>query len=151
MSNWLRALFLSQKTSNSLKNVLIKLHFYVRLKKVFCKFFLQNKRYTHSLFGKEQCERVAQVTHDKRATMSESLRLLTKNEQPWDIGLGRSPKMSNREIFAQVAHQKWKNEQIAHFFERIAHLLIFSQKTSDSLRKPMKEFPILLKSYLTFG
>ena len=31
-----------------------------------------------------------------------------------------------------------KNERIARFFERIAHLLIFSQKTSDSLRNPMK-------------
>ena len=45
------------------------------------------------------------------------------------------------ELIAQVAHQKIVNERIASFFERVAHWLIFSQKTSDSLRKPMSEFP----------
>ena len=69
------------------------------------------------------------------SNVSESLRSLTKNE--WC------------KRFAQVPHQKWaimskslrsltKNERIARFLERIAHLLIFSQKTSDSLRNPMK-------------
>ena len=77
--------------------------------------------------------------------VSESLRSLTKNEQPWAICSGHSPKISNHEQIAQVAHQKWANEQITCFFERIAHLLIFLQKTSDSLRKPMSEFPTLLK------
>ena len=62
--------------------------------------------------------------------VSKSLRSLTKNERC--------------ERIAQVAHQKWANEQIARFFELIAHSLIFSQKTSDSLRKPMSEFPALL-------
>ena len=33
-----------------------------------------------------------------------------------------------------VARQKWANEWIARFFEQIAHLLIFGQKTSESLR-----------------
>ena len=67
---------------------------------------------------------------------------------------GCSPKMSNHEQFAQVTHQNWatvskslrsltKNERIIRFFERIAHSLIFSQKTSDLLRKPMSEFPTL--------
>ena len=36
------------------------------------------------------------------------------------------------------------DEEIAHFFERIALSLIFLQKTSDSLRKPMREFPALV-------
>ena len=70
--------------------------------------------------------------------VSESLRSLTKNERC--------------ERIAQVAHQKWvirswlltKNERSARFFERVAHWLIFSQKTSDSLRKPMREFPALV-------
>ena len=84
--------------------------------KSFFKVFFKNKQFTHSLFFKDLCERVAQVAHDKRGTVSESLRLLTKNEQPWDICFGRSSKMSNHEIFTQVAHQKWANEQIAHFF-----------------------------------
>ena len=41
------------------------------------------------------------------------------------------------------AHQKLANEQIARFFERIAHLSIFFAKKGDSLRKPMSEFPAL--------
>ena len=47
------------------------------------------------------------------------------------------------EQIAQVAHQKWANERIARFFERIAHSLIFSQKKSNLLRKLMSEFPAL--------
>ena len=58
--------------------------------------------------------------------VSKSLRSLTKNER-----------------FAWVAHQKWANVRIARFFEGIANLLIFGQKTSDLLRKPMSEFPAL--------
>ena len=56
-----------------------------------------------------------------------------------------SPKMSDHERFAQVVHQKWANEWIAHFFERIAHSLFFGLKTSNLLGKPMSEFPALVK------
>ena len=59
----------------------------------------------------------------------ESLRWLTKNE--------------GCERITQVAHQKWENAWMAYFFERIAYLLIFGQKTSNSLGKPMSEFPAL--------
>ena len=62
----------------------------------------------------------------------------------WANRSGRTPQMRDHERFAQVAHQKWANERITHFFERIAHSLIFSQKTNDSLRKPMSEFPSLV-------
>ena len=55
----------------------------------------------------------------------------------------RSEEMSDRERITQVAHQKLANERIAHFFERIAHLLIFGQKTSDSLVNQMSKFPAL--------
>ena len=81
--------------------------------------------------------------------VSESLRSLTKNErcewiaqvahQKWAIRSGRSEEMSDHE----VAQQKWANEWIAQFFERIAHSLSFGQKTSNLLRKPMSEFPSL--------
>ena len=63
--------------------------------------------------------------------VSESLRSLTKNE--WC------------ERIAQVAHQKWANEWIGRFFERITHLLNFGQNMSDSLGKLMSEFPALSK------
>ena len=65
----------------------------------------------------------------------------------WVNHSGRSPKMSGHERFAQFAHQKWANERINLFLERIAHSLIFLQKTSDSLVKPMSEFPALKRPY----
>ena len=82
------------------------------------------------------CERIAQVTHVKRATVSESLRLFMTKEQPWANSL-RSLMINERwtqkiwlklyflydkknqwfahslffnercELIAQVAHQKW--------------------------------------------
>ena len=61
-------------------------------------------------------EPIAQVTHQKWATMSKSLRLLTKNEQ-----------MSELLVF-------WANHSFAHF----------SAKRSNSLRQPMSEFPAWL-------
>ena len=63
------------------------------------------------------------------SNVSKLLRQLTKNERCEQI--------------TQVAHQKWAIEQIPRVFEQIANLLIFSEKTSDSLRKPMCEFPAL--------
>ena len=48
--------------------------------------------------------------------------------------------MNNHERFAQVAHDKWANEQIAPFSERIAHSLFRSQKTSNLLFKNCEFF-----------
>ena len=70
-----------------------------------------------SLTKNERCEQIAQVAHQKWVTMSDLLSLLTKNDWPWANRSGRSLKMSES--------------------------LIFSQKTSDSLRKPMGKFPAL--------
>ena len=77
--------------------------------------------------------------------VSESLISLDKNERPWVICSGRSEEMSDHERITQVAHQKWVNEQIANFFEQITHSLIFGQKTSDLLKKPMSEISALVK------
>ena len=84
--------------------------------------------FAHFLFFGERCEWIAHFAQIK-----------------WAIRSGRWEEMSDRERIAQVAHQKWANEWIAHFFERIAHSLIFGQKTSDSLGKPMSEFPAPVK------
>ena len=43
----------------------------------------------------------------KWVTLSDSLRLLKKNEQLWANRWGRSRQMSDREGIAQVAHDKW--------------------------------------------
>ena len=80
----------------------------------------------------------------KMSKVSESLRSLTKNERPWAIRSGRSEEMSDHERIAQDAHQKGAIEWIAHFFERIAHLLNLGQKTNDSLGNQMSEFPALV-------
>ena len=68
---------------------------------------------------------------------------ITKNERLWVIPSGHSEEMSDRERIAQVAHQIWANERIAHFFEQSTHLLTFWQKTINLLRKQMSKFPAL--------
>ena len=105
-------------------------------------------------------DQFAQIAKDKWATVSESLRLLKSKERPWANRSGRSWQMSDREQFAQVAHDKWANCSfflseslicsLAYLlFRSFVHLLIFSQKTSDSLRKPMSKLPTLLKRHET--
>ena len=59
----------------------------------------------------------------------------------WANRSSPSPKMTN---VSKSLMLLTKNEQIACFFERIAYSLIFSQKTSDSLRNPMSKFPALI-------
>ena len=86
-----------------------------------------------SLFKNEWCERIAFVAHQKWATMSDSLTSLWENERLWANCSCGSPKMS-----------EWVN---CSFFEWIAQTPIFGQKTSDSLGKPMSEFPALQNSY----
>ena len=93
-------------------------------------FILKNERFAHFLFFNEQCERIAQVAHKKLAM--------------WANRSGRSPKMSDHEWFAQVAHQKWAT------MSESLRSLIFSQKTSYSLRTPMSEFPALIISVIKF-
>ena len=73
--------------------------------------------------------------------VSESLRSLTKIEHPWAICSGRSPKMS--ELLRLLTKNEQMSEALVCFFEQIAHSLIFSQKTSDLLRKSLSEFPAL--------
>ena len=60
----------------------------------FNRFFVSFKktRESLSLFFKEGCERIAQVAHDKQATVIQSLRSLTKNER------------ITRVLFYRIAH-----------------------------------------------
>ena len=86
---------------------------------------------------KSDHERFAQVAQRKRAIrssgcspkmsdVSKSLRSLTKNEQPWAICSGRSPKMSELLFF-------WANRLFAHFF---ANKQRFAQKTDERIPSP---------------
>ena len=70
----------------------------------------------------EWCEWIAQVTNQKWATMSDSLTWLRGNERSRSNRSGRSPKMSD-----------WGNRSFANFW----------QKTSNSHGKLMSEFPAL--------
>ena len=80
----------------------------------------------------ERCERIAQVPHQNWATMSNLLRLLTKNKQKWANmseslrSLTKNEQMSESLVF-------WANRSFAHVL----------QNTSYSLGKPMREFPAL--------
>ena len=117
-------LFRSQKTSNSIKKIWLKLYFLVRFLYIFCKFYKKNERFAQSLFFKERCEWIAQVAHQK-----------------WAMGANRSglsPKMS-----------EWANYS---FFEQITHLPIFvhflaknkqfTQKTDERIPNPADMFVI---------
>ena len=86
------------------------------------------------------CERFAQITQDKWATVSKWLRSLKTNEQPWANGSGRSWQKSDRERFAQVAHDKWANELFAQkiwltkykiLFFSMFYILIFILKNEQ--------------------
>ena len=48
--------------------------------------------------------------------------------------------MSDHERFPQVAHQKWANECIAHFFSE-SLICSFLAKTSNSLKKTDERIP----------
>ena len=67
------------------------------------------------LFTKEQPEQFAQVTHDRRATMSDSLRLL------------------------MIMTKEWQ-ERFAFFHERIA----LSLTKNEGIKKLMSKFPTLI-------
>ena len=100
--------------------------------------FFRWAMWVHRSFRSNQMsdEQMAHFAHQKWATMSVSLRSLRGNERCEQI--------------AHVAHQKWANEWIVHFFERIAHSLIFGQKMSNLLGNQMSQFPALIFGYSTF-
>ena len=130
-------LFSSQKNKQFAQKTLTKVIFFVRffstIDLLIPSFLMRDGCESLRLLTKiEQFEKIAQVAHQKWAIKSVLLRSLTKNERPWVICSGRSP--------------KWANERISRFFEQIAHSLIFFSKTSNSLRKPMSEFPTLAES-----
>ena len=92
----------THKNKQITKKFCYKIIFFCRL---FCK-FKNPEQFAHSLFFKELYEWIAQVTHDKRATVSKWFRLLTKNEP--------------------IACFFLENCSLAH------HLLIFGQKRANS-------------------
>ena len=92
----------THKNKQITKKFCYKIIFFCRL---FCK-FKNPEQFAHSLFLKEFYEWIAQVTHDKRATVSKWFRLLTKNEP--------------------IACFFLENCSLAH------HLLIFRQKLANS-------------------
>ena len=80
------------------------------------------------------CEQCAQVAQDKWATVSESLRLLMKNER-----------------FAQVTQDKWANERSTLFFEQIAHFSLLLTKNEQCTQKNSKKSYFLYVFYSFFG
>ena len=87
-----------------------------------------------SLTKNERCERIAQVAHQKWATMRYSLRSLRGNERLWANRSGRSPKMSewmNHSFF-------WANCSFAHFWTKNEQ---FTWKSNEWIPSPAKWVP----------
>ena len=115
------------KISNSLKFFLLKSYFMVH----FLYILRKNEQFAHSLFYNPRCEGMAQVAQQKWVM--------------WAYHSGHSQKMSDNERFTQVTHQKWANRSffwVNHSFDHYS--IICWQKTSNSLRKPKREFPTLV-------
>ena len=105
-------------------------------------FYLKNERLAHSLLvsdvGKplrsltknEWYERIAQAPHQKWATMSNSLRSLTKNERLWANRSGRSPKMSESPVFL--------SESLIRSIFRINEQ--FAQKIDEQIPSPALQY-----------
>ena len=105
MSDSLRSLMINEQMSDSLNFFGLKSFFKVGFIYVFLfkkmsaslipSFLVSDvSESLRSLTKNEQCERIAQVAHQKWVTMSDLLRLLTKNKRTWATGSGRSPKKS---------------------------------------------------------
>ena len=112
MSEWaLRSKYFGLKNLKSCFTL-----FYLRFKKKNSTKMSESLIFAHFLFFGEQREWIAHFAQIKWAM--------------WVNRSFRSPNMSHHERFAQVAQRKWAmwaNEWIAHFFEQIAHSLIFGQ------------------------
>ena len=95
-----------------------------------------------SLKSNERCERIAQVAHQKWATMSDSLRSLRGNERSWANRSGRSPKMSewvNRSFF-------WANRSFAYFWAKNER---FARKTDERIPSPARQLTDQMATWLT--
>ena len=84
----------------------------------FCMLKKKIDRFAHFLFFNEWCEQIAQVAHQKWATMSDLLRLLTKNEQIAWLGICSLVFWANHSFFAK----KWVNN------EQMSNSLIFGER-----------------------
>ena len=73
--------------------------------------------------------------------VSKYFRSLTKNGRPWEICSSLSEGMSDCERITLVAHQKWANEGITHFFEQIVHLLTFLAQMMMLVRSSSRHGP----------
>ena len=75
---------------------------------------------------KSDCERIAQVAHQKWATVSNLIRLLTKNERPWAIRSGSLTKICELLVFLREL-------LICSFFTKNEW---FAQKTKERIPNP---------------
>ena len=91
--------FLLNKKTNAkifLKIKVLKSIYFEKMSELLISSFLLSdlSESLRSLTKNERCDRIAQVTHQKWANMSDLLRLLRGNERLWANRSGRSPKLS---------------------------------------------------------
>ena len=92
-------------------------------------FLVNESELLRLLTKKEWCEWIAQVSHQKWATMSNSIRSLRGNERSWANRSGCSLKMSewvDRSFF-------WANRSFAHFWAKNER---FIRKTDERIPSP---------------
>ena len=139
----LRSLMINEQMSASLKKFRLqnlKSYFIVCFIQFF--FYLKNEQFAHSLFlVSNVSESLRSLT--KMSDVSKLLKLLTKNEQQWAICWGRSPKMSNHERIALVAHQKWANGSFFWVNRSFAHFWAKNERFAQKTDERIDEFPAL--------
>ena len=106
------------------------------------------------LITKERLWGVAQVAHDKRATISKSLSLLGKKEQHERLFRDSHKSLSKKTNVIEKFRFFgcfWQFFTVFPFFMSKSYLLFRSQKMSDLLEKPLSKFPTLVLCQLVDG
>ena len=120
VSDSLRSLRTNGQMSESLGFLLF------RANRSFSLSLTKNERFAQKKFGKKsyflnvfysslEVKKKKKFCSFLLSKVSKSPRLLRTNERLWAICSGHPEGMSDCEQIGQVTHQKWANEQIAHF------------------------------------
>ena len=104
----------------------VSCYFITHVQSCFLLFIWQGSEFAHSVIAHSLFAHFAQI---KWATVSNSLRSLKTNEQPWANCSGRSEEMSDHERITQVAQDKWAT------VSNLLRSLMINERMSDSLQK----------------
>ena len=148
MSNSLRLLMINEQMSDLLKNCWLKKSKLLIFTLFYIVFFgSKNEWFAHSLIFGERCERIAQVAHQKWemwANCSVHSPKMSDHERFAQVAHHKWATMS------ESLRSLTRNEQMSELLVLMSESLIcpfFLQKTSNLLRKLMSNFPALIKTH----